>query len=371
MEQLSGARVLRMTPGDALDRDASPVVGVGSARRATCHAKLLCLASVFFAATIAANAAADSAARRGTVSLAFATVREGREILTQRDDFVQRLSPFDRSSRLKSGSDVSEEAYLQFVAENVRAWTADKKALVESALASIRSRLDALSLPWPTEIYVITTTGREEGGASYTRGNAIVLPSAVLLEESRSPGGLRRIIAHELFHILSRNNPGLKEKLYAVVGFHPCGEIAFPTGLAAVKITNPDAPRNDHCIRVKVADSSTWAMPILFSRAARYDVLKDGEFFTYLQLRFLLLDGGDSQAPRSVSFDDRQPRLVSLSDVTGFFEQVGRNTDYVIHPEEILADNFALLVVEAGRVVVASPEVITRLRRVLQEARVS
>jgi hypothetical protein len=112
-------------------------------------------------------------------------------------------------------------------------------------------------------------------------------------------------------------------------------------------------------------------MPILFSRAARYDVLKDGEFFTYLQLRFLLLDGGDSQAPRSVSFDDRQPKLVSLSDVTGFFEQVGRNTDYVIHPEEILADNFALLVVEAGRVVVASPEVITRLRRVLQEARVS
>jgi hypothetical protein len=30
--------------------------------------------------------------------------------------------------------------------------------------------------------------------------------------------------------------------------------------------------------------------------------------------------------------------------VEDFLEQVGRNTRYVIHPEEILAENFALLI---------------------------
>jgi hypothetical protein len=42
---------------------------------------------------------------------------------------------------------------------------------------------------------------------------------------------------------------------------------------------------------------------------------------------------------------------------------VGRNTDYIIHPEEILAENFALLVLGAGNV--PSPEVLTRMREAL------
>jgi hypothetical protein len=29
--------------------------------------------------------------------------------------------------------------------------------------------------------------------------------------------------------------------------------------------------------------------------------------------------------------------------VEGFFEQIGRNTDYIIHPEETLANNFVYL----------------------------
>jgi hypothetical protein len=36
-------------------------------------------------------------------------------------------------------------------------------------------------------------------------------------------------------------------------------------------------------------------------------------------------------------------RPIDPATVEGFFEQVGRNTSYLIHPEEILADNLALL----------------------------
>jgi hypothetical protein len=62
-------------------------------------------------------------------------------------------------------------------------------------------------------------------------------------------------------------------------------------------------------------------------------------------------------------------RSSSVRFASGFFEQVGRNTDYLIHPEEILADNFALLVVGDKRIV--SPEVINRIKKVLEEAQVA
>jgi hypothetical protein len=57
------------------------------------------------------------------------------------------------------------------------------------------------------------------------------------------------------------------------------------------------------------------------------------------------------------------PKLVGMERVSGFMEQVGKNTDYIIHPEEILADNFALLVLNEPKV--ASPEILQKMREVL------
>jgi hypothetical protein len=55
--------------------------------------------------------------------------------------------------------------------------------------------------------------------------------------------------------------------------------------------------------------------------------------------------------------------LVAAQEVSGFVEQVGQNTDYVIHPEEILADNFALLVI--GQQNVPSPEILHKMKAIL------
>jgi hypothetical protein len=57
------------------------------------------------------------------------------------------------------------------------------------------------------------------------------------------------------------------------------------------------------------------------------------------------------------------PKLVGMPGISGFMEQVGRNTQYIIHPEEILADNFAMLVL--GEPNVPSPEVLQKMREVL------
>ena len=59
-----------------------------------------------------------------------------------------------------------------------------------------------------------------------------------------------------------------------------------------------------------------------------------------------------------------EPELFSPEELSGFFEQVGRNTEYIIHPEEILAENFALLIL--GKQNLPSPEIVEKMRRVLE-----
>ena len=307
--------------------------------------------ALILALSLASRANADVNLREGC-AVRFASVNEGAEILGRKDEFIQRLSTFDRAARMKTDRSISEDEFLKFVKGSVLTWNESEKAKIEAAIASIRPGLDALPLSLPKIVNLVKTSGAEEGHAFYTRDTAIVLPEKET--DEGDSGLLKRTIAHELFHILSRGNPALREKLYELIGFKKCGEVEFPSDLKSRKITNPDAPRNDHSIQIRVGEEEMRAVPILFSNAAKYDVNRGGEFFNYLQLSFL-------QVPRMSS---GQPVLATPEEVSGFFEQVGRNTNYFIHPEEILADNFALLILDEHNV--PSPEILEKMRRILE-----
>ena len=64
-------------------------------------------------------------------------------------------------------------------------------------------------------------------------------------------------------------------------------------------------------------------------------------------------------------YENSMPKLIGPQESSGFLEQVGRNTQYIIHPEEILADNFALLILKEQNI--PSPQVLQRMVRVLGE----
>lgn len=298
----------------------------------------------------------------GDTVVTFATVDEGRKILTAQDDFIRALSPFDRAARVKTDRAVSEKEFLEFVGRNVLDWTEAEKASLISTLDRLKTPFDRLALPWPKAIYAIKTTGNEEGGAPYTRGHALILPQGVLTPNRPLDP---RLVSHELFHILSRTNLDLRDRLYQAIGFEKCPEVEIPETLKSRKITNPDAPGNDHCIRVQVTGSDVWAVPILFSRTGNYDVKRGGEFFQYMQFQLLLVDRRSDSPTAKPRYEGSQPQLVDVKQVTGFFEQVGRNTQYLIHPEEILADNFADLVLQDRQV--PSPEILQKMRDVLTE----
>ena len=56
--------------------------------------------------------------------------------------------------------------------------------------------------------------------------------------------------------------------------------------------------------------------------------------------------------------------LLTVNMVENFFDKVGRNTDYIFGAEEILADNFTLLLM--GVKDVKSPEIIEKMRSLIK-----
>jgi hypothetical protein len=307
-----------------------------------------CLAALLGAAPAAAH------------EIEFASIDEARAVLGARDDFEARLSPFDRAARLRSAGEVTEDDYVAFARAAARGWSNEERARITTAFTAIEPKLDELLPPLGRPILLIKTSGEEEGDAGYTRANAVMLPQ-VLADERE----LQRLLAHEIFHIVSRNSPELKRALYRAIGFEECGEVVLPPPLAARKMTNPDAPVTEHCIEVQVDGADVWGMPILLSRQERYDPAAAVPFFGYLTLSMLLVER-DGAAARPLERNGA-PLLVPFDRVGGLAEQIGRNTGYVIHAEEILASNFELLVQRTSGA--PSPEVLERIRATLAAAR--
>ncbi|MGF1911792.1 hypothetical protein L4C38_20460 [Vibrio kasasachensis] len=275
--------------------------------------------------------------------------------LSHNDDFMQRLSQFDMEARMKTIDHVIKPEFKRFVRNNTLDWTEQDRQYVEQAYAELTLELDKYPLDLPKRIQMILTTGAEEGTAAYTRGKAIILQRDKLVLGQE----LKRIMAHEIFHIYTRHNQVKKDELYQSIGFDYVGEIEFPDDLEERKITNPDAPVNDYAILVEYNQQPVWAMPILYSISEKYDLNKGGEFFNYLLFKFLIV----ADEHGNWTYDDDHPLIVDRSELKGFLEQVGSNTNYIIHPEEILADNFALLMLKTKPV--NSPEIIAKMKSIL------
>jgi hypothetical protein len=293
----------------------------------------------------------------------FATVAEGRSVLARSDRFVQALSPWDRQARLRTDRDVSTEEFLAFVAGEVVAWDPTSRQKVGGVLPKVRERLRAWALPLPDEVFLVLTTGREEGGAAYCRERTIALPRSVV--GRRSEAALEQLLLHEIFHLVSAADTALRDRLYAQIGFQRLGPVTLPPDLAARRITNPDAPVLEHGIEVEAEGRTLTVMPLLYADAPRYPAGDERPFFAFMQFRLLAVH----RTPTGEwvpELRDSRPVLLDPATVSSFHEKIGRNTGYIIHPEEVLADNFALLLL--GRTAVKSPHILDRLRASLPAA---
>ncbi len=259
--------------------------------------------------------------------------------LSEEDAYIQVLSAYDYAAKFKSDRVLTEQERLAFFQDKTLDFTADEQIRIAAAIKIINNKISPLGLNVPAEIKFIKTDGTEEGGAAYTRDENIILSEHMLMMNGPN---FNALIAHEFFHVYTRYNSNYRADLYELIGFNAAAGLDYPENIEDLRISNPDAPDVRYYVNDTYNDKEMLFIPIIFS-SEPYDFERNISFFETMEMKMLAvtLDAG-ILAPE---YQDGAPVLVDLYDLPTVYKNTGRNTDYVIHPEEILADNFALYII--------------------------
>ncbi|MEO7731745.1 MAG: hypothetical protein ABIY55_12285 [Kofleriaceae bacterium] len=295
---------------------------------------------------------------------------EARAVLGRSDAFTQRMSPADRSFRTKQPLPVNEAAMLTFAAAQATSFTPAELARLDRARAVIEAGLAKRGLtlaPFlPADVLLIKTTGDEEYGMPYTRQNAIVLPAEALTRIGDDV--LPVVIAHELWHVLSRHTLALRDATYAVIGTTTAPGFTIPAEVAARYTTNPDGPDVGFRVQVQRATGPAWVMALIDYKTPGFTVGGTGNLMELIELRFVELvpDSAGAWQPAR----DASGALVTLDpSATPFAPCYGQNTDEIVHPDEIVAQSFALLALGdfAAHLKVNTPALLDDLAAVIAD----
>jgi hypothetical protein len=291
----------------------------------------------------------------------FATLAEGRAILAARDDYVRATSALERSARLRTRDAVDEDRFTEFMRGSALDWTEEQQRDLRPLIARLDRFLSGFKWKRPGKILLVQVDATLEDNAPHTRANGLMLPKNELYGPALR---LIYVLSHETFHVLTREDGGLREALYGAIGFRRCDRMEIPESISQLRITNPDAVENRHTIAVRYRGQPVEAMPFLRFGSDKIDTRAG--FLVNSKVSWLLVDR--EQANCRVRIRSAAETDVAPQELQGLFEQVGRNTQYLAHPEEILADNFFQLFVSTFRGASAelqSPEILERMRAIL------
>jgi hypothetical protein len=278
------------------------------------------------------------------VDFRFADQATAQTLLRQNDTYTATASAFDRKVRMGTGTDLGVTKYLEFVSAQALPWKTNSRQTIEQAITATIEPLTSLGIQLASPVNLIHTTGKEESGAAYTRGNEIIFPTRELGSKDKPP---TKLLAHELFHVISRQHPNLRDQLYQLIGFRRANPIELPSEISHLRITNPDAPVIEHVMLLKLSSTdSVHVAPILIAKS---DFKVDGPPSLFAYLSFKLMQVKETPDGWVAELTNGAPVYHSPQS-SDFQRQIGRNTGYIIHPEEILADNFSLIVTD-GQIV--------------------
>lgn len=171
---------------------------------------------------------------------------------------------------------------------------------------------------------------------------------------------------HELWHIISRNNPQLRKQMYGLIGFHVLDqEIEIPAEVKSHILCNPDVERHDSYATFTINGKKTDCMLMLYAEEDEYE-----EFFTNFQRYVTTTDGYwllalDSETHRPYKNDKGKYAVYNCREVSDFKEVMSAgNTGYCDDPEECMADNFAFAMM--GRTDLPNTKLLEDIRQLLK-----
>ncbi|MBU6342327.1 MAG: hypothetical protein KGS48_12595 [Bacteroidetes bacterium] len=274
-----------------------------------------------------------------------------------RDNFFQLINATDISIQTKTPRKDNQpridlvQEYQSFLKKDARSFNAQELRFTVKVIEDIYHQIEAFNPDLlPDTLFLIKTKSKYYGdGVYYTRDKCIIIPANELETGAAAP--FTTTMYHELFHVFSRINPKKHAQLYQRIGYTSIGlkSLELPTALADRVLLNPDGVDYAQKIDIKISDTATIsAIPIIYSK---YPGFKPGvsEFFSYLQFNLFQIKPGKAGKFQVLVGNDGFSSPLNIEKLGDFFKQIGRNTNYIIHPDEVLADNFAFLMeIKAG-----------------------
>lgn len=289
-------------------------------------------------------------------SLSFTSVEEGRKLIGIRDDYINRLGELEIQLRLESKKPVTIPDFLKGMQASVIEWKPEEIKLLREATRTLQEKMKPYHLPFPDEVHLIRVSPAGGLTAPHCRKASIILTDKFF----EQPKQAATILAHELFHVLSSHNSDLRDRLYRIINFVPANEIELPPAIRPMRLTNPDAPINQHVVHLTIDGDKATVVPVLMAKSSRF---RAGGLFANLDFYLMVLEKRkDNFVPK---LDNGQPELLAASEAPDFMKKIGRNTLYIIHPEETLADNFWMMLLGSDRI--RDPWIINEMKEVLKK----
>lgn len=289
------------------------------------------------------------------------------------DPFFSQLSIIDVEARLGAALgeislDEAKDRLRQRFRDAVIDWPDDSARAIQRSCQEIAGTSAQLAPKFiPDRWRFVLTDGSEEQAAAYTRGNTIILPIQKVRNLTNAPAAMNRLIAHETCHVYGRLHPNTRSRLLERLGFRVVSPVRLGSVIDSRKLTNPDAPIIDGIIKIEPTPGvEVEAALILYAQPARFSPAVGPGVFRYLKFGLVAVADVGEGRYEVIAGNDALPAVYSPDAVGGFFEKVGRNTRYIVSPDEILADNIALALAPTGGPPAADPTLPADLMEIIR-----
>jgi hypothetical protein len=259
--------------------------------------------------------------------------------------YFQNLTALDMAMQMRDADLQYENRdsllphYQRFLRAHVLHFSAAERDIILQYNGEVARSIQKLQTNLlPRDIRYIKTDGKIYGDMTYfTRQNCIFIPETALkLALKGDTLRFRNTIAHEVFHLISRYKPSMARQMYARIGFDTIQHLSLADTLLAARIlSNPDGTNP---YKIRLSDSITGTM---LSLASSTDFDDSEPFEAHLNWDMYAIERHKGEW--QVQADSLGESTLSNTWEASFYKKASTNTDYTLHPEEMLAENFVLL----------------------------
>lgn len=281
----------------------------------------------------------------------FASKEEAKALSLSYTDYFSKLSVNDLEYK-SNRKNTSLDGYKAYVSDQMLDFTDSEKAVITECVHRIEKSFELIGFRWNIGkdiVFVCTTARHEHGTFAFTHECHIYINRNFISQYGNSDM-FDGVIAHEMCHVLTRNDLDFKNRLYKAVGFdREEKEPDFPDDIKKWIVKNPDVDSYNYTAEFTVGGKKIKAVI-----AIKYN----SEYYP-----------GASMMTNNTSVlipYDTPDRFIPVGDVEDFYDVIGINTGYVIAADEVAAENFRFAVMSALDAKTQDPELTKSVLAVMR-----